>query len=79
MTGMKVLNRNRLQLQVKMIDVKFTNGTLTRVDYTEETWLAFLKAVVRAEALLKNRNATQKDLDTAADVLRNAYEGLQHI
>ncbi len=48
-------------------------------DYTEETYLAMQSALTAAQAVLNNINSTQDEVDTAANALAQAIEGLSRI
>ena len=45
-------------------------------DYTDESWTAFTTALSEAEAVLKNQQATQTDIDNARSKLEKARTGL---
>ncbi len=44
--------------------------------YTKESWNAYQVALKNAQAVLKNENATQEDVDKALKQLQAAYKGL---
>ncbi len=46
-------------------------------NYTDSTWKAFQEALAGAEAVLKNENASQADVDDALRALQDAVSGLQ--
>lgn len=49
---------------------------LIESDYTPESWSALQAAIAAADAVLVNENATQDEVDAAANVLTAAYKGL---
>lgn len=49
---------------------------LTETDYTPESWAALKNALVRAEAVLSDPNATQQEVDAALAVLTAARNNL---
>ncbi|MDE6606826.1 MAG: carbohydrate binding domain-containing protein, partial [Lachnospiraceae bacterium] len=48
-----------------------------RGSYTQETWDAFLAALEAAEAVAKDEDADQREVDAARDALEAAYRGLK--
>lgn len=49
---------------------------LNKNNYTAESWTALEKAVADAQAVLQNKDATQEEIDAAAQALLDAIDGL---
>jgi len=49
----------------------------TKADgYTAESWTAFNEALMKAQSVLANPNATQDEVNAAKEALQTAYDGL---
>lgn len=53
-----------------------TNASLNESDYTKASWATFSKALSAAQATLNNQNASEDELQQAADNLSKAQAGL---
>ncbi len=51
--------------------------TFAQIDYTEESWSAFSDAFAQAQFVYVAENATQDEIDSAADALRAAIDSLE--
>ena len=49
---------------------------LNEADYTTNTWAALVEALEAAKTVVANENASQQDIDDAADALKSAIDGL---
>lgn len=50
-----------------------------RTDYTEESWAVFAEALTNAYSVDQNVEATQDDVDKAAEALQAAIDGLEEV
>ena len=50
-----------------------------RTDYTEESWAVFAEALTNAYSVDQNTEATQDDVDKAAEALQAAIDGLEEV
>ncbi|MEJ8548358.1 S-layer homology domain-containing protein [Brevibacillus borstelensis] len=66
---------DKSKLQAKADQIKSEN--LKADDYTSESWKELQKALQKAEAVLADPNATQKEVDEALSALTKAREGLK--
>lgn len=55
---------------------KYKAENLKQADYTADSWTAFHEAMLKAQSVLGNADATQTDVDKAAADLKAAYDGL---
>ena len=67
---------DKSKLEAGLTEVKQGVAGLNESDYTPESWKALQTAIAAADAVLANGEATQADIDTAADALASAYKGL---
>ncbi len=56
-----------------------TVKALKQSDYTIETWSKFATALEYAESVLSSENATQKEINDAADQLKRTYDQLKKV
>ncbi|HZG79758.1 MAG TPA: S-layer homology domain-containing protein, partial [Brevibacillus sp.] len=66
---------DKSKLQAKVDEIAAEN--LDEDDYTKESWRELEKALEKAEAVLADSHATQKEVDAALSALKKAREGLK--
>lgn len=73
----ETVKTDRKKLEAKVKEVRGALETAEQKDYTEKSWNALLTALEKAEGILEDEKASQKEIDKALGELTKAYAALE--